>query len=176
MYTLELTIKYRDYISVLFVIFGGSGVKKVYKVVGLLAIILAVVLMWLLSKQLLSLGYSSEEILEKLNSDVTKESEELNLRDEESLYIGESIACVYNYFNDFLPEVELGDDYEVKDLGENNYCVYIGDWYIFVKNEYSVYYPYRFCKVSELSDYELDFVNRNGIELEESEEVYSWEV
>lgn len=160
-----------------------------YAIFGLIGVLL-VVAVWGVASSLVESGRSTAEIVQeeqmgdKKDAPVVGENygrEEYETArgtrlKQEGTYEEKAVQCVYDFFKYEMPESDLVDaKYELQDLEDGNYCVKVGDWYAFVKGEYNVCYIYRFCKDSELTEYEMEYVKNNGIELSESGGVYSWE-
>lgn len=90
-----------------------------------------------------------------------------------------SIQCVYDFFSRNLKELKMDEEgYEIRKVGENEYCVNVGDWYIFVKHESNISYPYKFTKSKKfikdekrllLKEYENSTFEKEG-------DIYVWEV
>lgn len=88
------------------------------------------------------------------------------------------VQSVYDYFNDELPNSDVfSSDYELKETEDGEYCVNVGDWFVFCRVEYGVAYPYMVGKNSSLTEYEQKYIEDNGIEIDTSDSgVVSWYV
>lgn len=66
-----------------------------------------------------------------------------------------SVQCVLDFFEEYLPDLAMGDmEYELKAIEDGNYCINVGDWYLFVVNQNNISYIYKYTKSVEFTDYE----------------------
>ena len=162
---------------------------KPFIVIGV--VVLFVVGLWNVSKGLVGLGRSSYDIVKSQEEETTEEiqrkeierdivvSPDGEFKNQVGAKKDKSVQCVYDYFEEYLPELGLCDkEYELKDLGGNIYCVNIEDWYIFVKNESNISYPYKFTKSVPFTEEEKEYINRmgDGNVFEEEGDLYVWKV
>ena len=161
--------------------------KKIKWLVVALVLVVIVSFIWSLSSSLVELGGSSEDFI-KNNTESNEEvieRDEIDTLDEEPLknQVGsasdKSVQCVYDFFEETFPGEGFADkDYEIKKLDDGSYCVNVDDWYIFVKNESNISYPYKFTKSSDFTDYEKETllgVYKDSEFLKEGD-LYEWKV
>ena len=164
---------------------------KPFIVIGV--IVLIVFGLWSVSRGLVNMGKSSYDIVKEYKDtteikDNTKDkvlqrdtikTPDGEIKNQVGTSADKSVQCVYDYFEEYLPELRLCDkEYELKDLGDNNYCINIGDWYIFVKNENNISYPYKFTKSVPFTDEEKEYISirEQGSVFEEEGDLYVWKV
>lgn len=165
---------------------------KPFIVIGVF--LLVFIVLWSASKGLVGIGRSSYSILKeqtgeeesdkkgKDTSDLERDiliTPDGEVKNQVGTSLDKSVQCVYDYFEEYLPELGLTEEsYEIKDLGGNTYCVNIGDWYIFVKNENNISYPYKFTKSVPFTKEEKEYISSKepGSTFEEEGDTYVWKV
>ena len=166
--------------------------RRVKNIIVVVLIVLIGLGCWSISKKLISSAgeWGIKKDTETVQTNTEVSEDRVIIRDEISNPDGtfknqvgtkeeKSVQCVYDYFEEYLPELEFAEkEYSIKDIGDDNYCVNIGDWYIFVKNESNISYPYKFTKSTEFTEDEKSYIKSvmpESIFVEEGD-LYVWKV
>lgn len=142
---------------------------KKYIIIGLIVLVLIGV--FCLAKLLVSNGRSTESIAKGKQEDEkimapepSTEGSYVETPDGVQVYNGGSpeekaIQSASEFFMKMLPNMGFeGSDCEVKEVDDNTYCVYSGDWYIFVTYEYNICYNTAYYKTCDFTDEEKESI------------------
>lgn len=161
-----------------------SGKKSIKKVIICIAIVGLAIALFSLARYIVGNSESSKSLVENSKSEKAEDSKTQDLEEREEVETAHGtklkksgsiedrvVQCVYDYFRDELPDSEVfSSGYEMKNVEDGEYCVEVGDWYVFCKEEYSVTYPYMVMKSCPLSEYEQSYIDNNGIDVEYTED------
>lgn len=168
--------------------------KKFKWIIVLVIVTVVMLFLWKVSTKLVQLGGSVGDVVAKLESEDILSNKITNsylvdreysmsargiVRQQSGSEKNKAIQCAYDFFYDYFPELRYDRlDFNIVEIGEYDYEISIGDWVLYIRNEFGLSYAYKCTKVVDFTEKEREVLSKE-FELSrftKEGDMYVWEM